>query len=224
MKRAFTLIELLVVIAIIAILAALLFPVLSRAKAQAKATQSLSNVRQLVMASLLYAESDDDRPPLVTEGPSGAAQSGGYTFALSFGGSRAGKFDPKQGSLFPYTKSVGIYESPADPSVNQSHQSFAFNGCLVDFPPNRGLLSTKPFGTAQEPSRQFLFAEEQSGSEGTNDGFFHPLWDTLATWHSGRNAMGFIDGHAKLTIVEGRYPEVVDASTTPCWPSDPWGN
>jgi prepilin-type N-terminal cleavage/methylation domain-containing protein len=222
MKKGFTLIELLVVIAIIGILAALLFPVFSRAKGAANATKAMSNVRQLVVATLLYAESEDDRPPLVTEGPLGAGRTGGYTYAISFEGSTSGPFDPTRGSLFPYATSVGIYGSPADPSVTRSHQSFAFNGCLAEFPPNPGLMATKTIASAAEPSRQFMFAEEQCGSEGTNDGFFHPLWDTLATWHTGRNAMGFIDGHAKITAVDGRYPEVVDAAPTSCWPSNPW--
>jgi prepilin-type N-terminal cleavage/methylation domain-containing protein len=46
-RRAFTLIELLVVIAIIAILAAILFPVFAQAKAAAKKTQDLSNVKNI---------------------------------------------------------------------------------------------------------------------------------------------------------------------------------
>jgi len=53
-ERSFTLIELLVVIAIIAILAALLLPALSRAKASAKASQCLSNLRQLGLCYHLY--------------------------------------------------------------------------------------------------------------------------------------------------------------------------
>ncbi|CAN5527401.1 hypothetical protein BH11ARM2_BH11ARM2_01870 [soil metagenome] len=68
MKRAFTLIELLVVIAIIAILAAILFPVFAQAKAAAKQSQGLSNVKQIDTAYMLYlSDSEDHYVPFVTE-------------------------------------------------------------------------------------------------------------------------------------------------------------
>jgi len=57
--RGFTLIELLVVITIIAILVAILFPVFVRAKEAARKTVCLSNLRQLGMASVMYASDYD---------------------------------------------------------------------------------------------------------------------------------------------------------------------
>jgi prepilin-type N-terminal cleavage/methylation domain-containing protein len=63
MKKAFTLIELLVVIAIIAILAAILFPVFAQAKAAAKKTAALSNVKQIGLGILLYTGDYDDYYP-----------------------------------------------------------------------------------------------------------------------------------------------------------------
>ncbi len=60
MKRGFTLIELLVVIAIIAILAAILFPVFARARDKANATACLSNVKQIVLAAMMYIQDYDE--------------------------------------------------------------------------------------------------------------------------------------------------------------------
>jgi prepilin-type N-terminal cleavage/methylation domain-containing protein len=64
MSRArFTLIELLVVVAIIAILAALLLPVLSRSKYLARLTLCTNNLRQVGMTAAMYADSNDQWYP-----------------------------------------------------------------------------------------------------------------------------------------------------------------
>jgi prepilin-type N-terminal cleavage/methylation domain-containing protein/prepilin-type processing-associated H-X9-DG protein len=71
MRKGFTLIELLVVIAIIAILAAILFPVFSRARSSAKKATCQSNLKQMMLAVNMYATDQDDMMPCRTRLPAG---------------------------------------------------------------------------------------------------------------------------------------------------------
>src|SRR5437868_1226379 len=75
-KSAFTLIELLVVIAIIAILAAILFPVFAQAREQARAITCVSNMKQIALGWIMYAQDYDEANPMTAVCESCAADGG----------------------------------------------------------------------------------------------------------------------------------------------------
>lgn len=107
-SKAFTLIELLVVIAIVAILAAILFPVFSQAKAAAKKTQSLTQLRQIGLAWTLYAD-DYDGALMRASVPDGTG------IRYWWGRFEAGQLNERQGLLFPYMKNAQIQSDPTFP-------------------------------------------------------------------------------------------------------------
>ena len=101
-SRAFTLIELLVVIAIIAILAAILFPVFAQAKGAAKKAASLSNVKQLDLAMIMYQGDSDDIFVL----PVNWSNSGAPIFLNGVG------YQPWSVIVQPYVKNTPILRDP----------------------------------------------------------------------------------------------------------------
>ena len=108
-QRAFTLIELLVVIAIVAILAAILFPVFAQAKAAAKKTVSLSNVKQIGLAWTMYAGDYDDTLMRVSSAGPGV---GVVTYWWGKYDSAAKRLTEEQGLLYPYTRGKGLQVDP----------------------------------------------------------------------------------------------------------------
>lgn len=147
-KLAFTLIELLVVIAIIAILAAILFPVFAQAKAAAKKTQALSNLKQLGTANALYMSDWD-----------------GWVNR---------KWWDMTVDLVPYTKSIEIFTDPASSAprpVRRVFTSFSFTDRL---PGDTSLNATEehwtntPNNTTSAGNRPSLF-----GHYARNDELLH---------------------------------------------------
>lgn len=103
-RKGFTLIELLVVIAIIAILAAILFPVFSRARESARKTACLSNVRQIGTGLMMYLQDWDECYPVASFVEAVSNWRGDVSYWLS--------------GVYPYVKNVGVFSCP---SQNSGH-------------------------------------------------------------------------------------------------------
>jgi prepilin-type N-terminal cleavage/methylation domain-containing protein/prepilin-type processing-associated H-X9-DG protein len=142
--RAFTLIELLVVIAIIAVLAAMLLPVLSRAKDRANTASCLNNLKQLQLCWHMYATDHNDcLPPnqSVYDINTGMPIPGAnldWTWCPGNTRLDTNTTNIEKGYLFQYNKSPGIYHCPADRSFVETPEGRA-----------EGLLRTRSYNMSE---------------------------------------------------------------------------
>jgi prepilin-type N-terminal cleavage/methylation domain-containing protein/prepilin-type processing-associated H-X9-DG protein len=189
-KRGFTLIELLVVIAIIAILAAILFPVFAKAREKARQSSCLSNVKQIVLGLMQYAQDYDERLPA------------GHTYAGGVGVWYL--------AIDPYIKNTQVRMCPSDgatPAIPPTcSYGVSYNNIFTD-------TGTGPrgasLGSLTAPADTLIMGDS-AGIAGPSTWYYYSLKPyALGTSgqtynciphpgrHNGGNNVGFADGHAK---------------------------
>jgi prepilin-type N-terminal cleavage/methylation domain-containing protein/prepilin-type processing-associated H-X9-DG protein len=231
-EAGFNLIELLVVIAIIAILAALLLPALSSAKAQAKKAGCLNNIKQMQVAWHIYADDFDDLVVTNAWCPGDMNDPSDATNVAEL----------EQGLLYPYCKSPGIYKCPADTARNPKSQavsvrSYSMNtymsgydtaAVLENVMNTYTLVKKRSQIASPPPGRAIVFADESPNTiDDTNfgvtpsmlEGVNHASIDHWNNYPTARHKNGagfsFADGHAVILKWTGQVLKRLEAQAVP---------
>jgi len=213
-RRGFTLIELLVVIAIIAVLAAILFPVLARAREAGRKTTCSSNLRQIGVAVFMYVADYDDCFP--NTGDTGLWQGRRWRWPLQpylAYGARRDAVDPGNPNLSSGAGAhVLICPSDSTAPAAWDSTSYAYSAAFyhtadqINAMATTDLYGPTSFGCVsqsqaevQYPSRKGLVAEWLSNHDTPHVGWW--------AWGGSRHVL-FADGHVKYLPATAMLPAV----------------
>jgi prepilin-type processing-associated H-X9-DG protein/prepilin-type N-terminal cleavage/methylation domain-containing protein len=186
MKRwAFTLVELLIVVAIIGVLASLLLPAISRGKQRARGAQCLNNLRQIGVASVLYASDNEDTIP--------QSQHSKASWV---------------GTLQPYLSGTNLHRCPLDRKLLRGY-SYAVNDFLTPHPSGAPDINYSKVTSLADPSETLQMAEMAETDDDTtgvdhfhfadpSDGGYAPSsfeMQVEVRRHEQRANYLFVDGH-----------------------------
>jgi prepilin-type N-terminal cleavage/methylation domain-containing protein/prepilin-type processing-associated H-X9-DG protein len=212
-RSGFTLIELLVVIAIIAILAAILFPVFARAREKARQASCTSNLKQLALGVLMYAQDYDESWPMNYSLAEGVAAGGTWPLKTWFM------------DVQPYVKNWQLLKCPSTASTRtgaliSSGTANRRPEVYADYAANNNILAASRTTAANvmalttAPAEIFMLHDTAIDSRwcgrpaiypGASSGncYSIPTVD-LTPWslpnydrHSGGFIVAFVDGHVK---------------------------
>jgi prepilin-type N-terminal cleavage/methylation domain-containing protein/prepilin-type processing-associated H-X9-DG protein len=214
---AFTLIELLMVIAVIGILAALLLPALSRAKAKAQRTACMNNLRQINLGIRMYSDDSNDASP----SPGSAAGPTNFVSLYSAYKQLMKNYVGVNGASSPQDK---LFACPADkfypnhifyddtgPTVNVQKSlhdepfvdfsSYSFNGGdgRSEVVGAKKITITRPglgnvkLSAVKHPSRTVLIAEASALAPWS----WHEPLSSDFWYNDAKNMVSFVDGHVR---------------------------
>ena len=202
MKKGFTLIELLVVIAIIAILAAILFPVFAKAREKARQSSCLSNVKQLGLGMIQYAQDYDEMlPRTAIQVPTG--------------------YYGWETLIYPYVKNDQLFVCPSRTTIRwNSAVPTTYSPCGYGFfGPNAAAispsLSSRALGNVSSPATCAMVADSHDTGQYVIDGTVISSVDNgrpPEPRHNDGANFCFVDGHGKW--LQKTYYSNWDATST----------
>ena len=206
MRRGFTLIELLVVIAIIAILAAILFPVFARAREKARQASCSSNVKQLALGLLMYAQDYDERNVAFLVNGAHTGQTGNALAQYMW-----------QEMVQPYVKNWQMFKCPSNSNYGPTYldccgrqtEQWGYGMCGFSYPGKVYLMGGQPMASIEMPAETLWFTDYPGA--GTSCEFVYPgvyAWGTAPgsysepcnggrVTHNGGANYAYYDGHGK---------------------------